>query len=85
MRISVIAVTCMCGLHLGFGTGASWGVLVEGWGNPVVWQKTPWEASMLPFTTGLSMLSPSLLPSTLSANMSFSGLSRANLFRRVRT
>ncbi|KAL1679752.1 hypothetical protein EV122DRAFT_276920 [Schizophyllum commune] len=50
----VIAVTCMCGLHLGFGTGASWGVLVEGWGNPVVWQKTPWEASMLPFTTGLT-------------------------------
>lgn len=50
----VVAVTCTCALHVGFGTGASYGVLVEGWGVMTVWQQTPWEASMLPFTTGLT-------------------------------
>ena len=51
---SVFAVTITGGLHVGLGTGAQYGVLVEGWGLPEVWQSTPWEASMLPFTTGLS-------------------------------
>ncbi|KAL1694321.1 hypothetical protein GGG16DRAFT_110363 [Schizophyllum commune] len=54
LKYLVFAVTITGGLHVGLGTGAQYGVLVEGWGLPEVWQSTPWEASMLPFTTGLN-------------------------------
>ncbi|TRM64772.1 hypothetical protein BD626DRAFT_489827 [Schizophyllum amplum] len=54
LKYLVMAVTMTGGLHVGLGTGAQYGVMVEGWGLPQVWQSTPWEASMLPFTTGLN-------------------------------
>ncbi|KAL1724175.1 hypothetical protein EV715DRAFT_285345 [Schizophyllum commune] len=54
LKYLVFALTITGGIHVGLGTGAQYGVLVKGWGSPQAWQSTPWEASVLPFTTGLN-------------------------------